>query len=72
MKIDANGRYQGREDLLARRANFDRVHRGMKEVDVLGIFGRPARAERYPLKQQIAWEWRFLDGGRDACFCSYL
>ena len=67
IKIDASGRYQGRENLLT-RANFDRVYRGMKEVDVLRMFGRPGRAERYPLKQQTAWEWRFLDGADTRVF----
>ncbi len=61
LKIDAKSKYQGREDLLA-RANLERVTRGMKELDVLVMLGRPGRAERYPLKQQSAWEWRFLDG----------
>jgi outer membrane protein assembly factor BamE (lipoprotein component of BamABCDE complex) len=60
MKIDAKGKYQGREDLLT-RANFERVTRGMKEVDVLVMLGRPGRTEKYPLKQQSSWEWRFLD-----------
>lgn len=61
MKIDAKGKYQGREDLLT-RANFERVTRGMKELDVLVMLGRPGRTEKYPLKQQSSWEWRFLDG----------
>ena len=67
MKIDANGKYQGRENLLT-RANFARVRRGMKEVDVLIMLGRPARAERYPLEQQSSWEWRFLDGNDTRLF----
>lgn len=61
MKIDANGKYQGREDLLA-RANLERVTRGMKELDVLVMLGRPGRTQKYPLKQQSSWEWLFLDG----------
>lgn len=61
MKIDAKGKYQGREDLLA-RANLDRVTRGMKELDVLVMLGRPGRTQKYPLKQQSSWEWRFLEG----------
>ena len=40
----------------------------MKEVDVLITLGRPARAQRYPLKRQAAWEWRFLDGGQTRVF----
>jgi len=61
MKIDGKGIYQGREDLLT-RVNFERVAPGLKELDVLIMLGRPGRAERYPLKQQSSWEWRFLDG----------
>ena len=67
IRIDASGKYQGREDLLT-RANFDRVYGGMKEVEVLAMFGRPTRAERYPLQQHTAWEWRFLDGGETRVF----
>ena len=67
MKIDGKGKYQGREDLLT-RANFERVTRGLKELDVLVMLGRPGRAEKYPLKQQSSWEWRFLDGGDTRIF----
>lgn len=67
IRIDAAGKYQGREDLLT-RDNFARVTGGMKEVDVLVMLGRPGRAQRYPLKQQSSWEWRFLDGGTERMF----
>jgi hypothetical protein len=61
MKIDGKGKYQGREDLLT-RGNFERVTRGLKELDVLVMLGRPGRAEKNPLNQQSSWQWRFLDG----------
>lgn len=61
MKFDANGRYQGRENLLTRE-NFERVRSGQREDEVLRLLGRPGRTEKYALKQQTAWEWRFLDG----------
>lgn len=67
MKIDSAGKYQGREDLL-KRANFERVTPGMKELDVLVMLGRPARTEKYPLKKQVSWEWRILDGGHVRVF----
>lgn len=67
VKIDAKGTYRGREDLLARQ-NLDRITRGMKELDVLIALGRPERAQRYPIKRQAAWEWRFLDGGQTRVF----
>ena len=67
MKIDGKGIYQGREDLLT-RSNFARVTAGLKELDVLVMLGRPGRAEKYPLKQQSSWEWRFVDGHETRLF----
>jgi len=67
IKIDATGKYQGRENLLT-RSNFERVTRGMKEVDVLVMLGRPGHAQKFPLKQQSSWEWRFVDGGTERVF----
>jgi len=67
MKIDANGKFQGRDNLLT-RSNFERITNGMKELDVLVMLGRPGRAEKFPLKQQSSWEWRFADGGTERVF----
>lgn len=67
LKIDAKGKYQGREDLLT-RVNFERVTRGMKELDVLVMLGRPVKTQKYPLKQRSAWEWRFVDGSDTRVF----
>ena len=61
LRIDANGKYQGRENLLT-RANFNRVANGQRQTDVLGLLGPPGRTEKYALKQETAWEWRFHDG----------
>ncbi|MBA2547293.1 MAG: outer membrane protein assembly factor BamE [Burkholderiaceae bacterium] len=61
IRIDAGGRYQGRENLLTRE-NFNRVARGQKETDVVDLLGPPGRTEKYALKRETAWEWRFLDG----------
>ena len=67
MKIDGKGIYKGREDLLT-RSNFARVTPGIKELDALVMLGRPGRAQKYPLKQQSSWEWRFLDGHETRLF----
>lgn len=67
IKIDLGGVYKGREDLLSRE-NFARIRQGMTKVDVLGMFGQPARSDKYPSKQQTAWEWRFLDGKEPRVF----
>jgi len=58
--IGADGKYQGRENLLT-RPNFEKIYPGMKQVQVLALLGRPGRTQSYRLKQQVAWEWRFID-----------
>ncbi|MBA2412458.1 MAG: hypothetical protein H0V63_06490 [Burkholderiaceae bacterium] len=67
IKIDVGGRYQGREELLSRE-NFARIRPGMSKVDVLGMLGQPTRSDKYPAKQQTAWEWRFLDSNAQRVF----
>lgn len=67
IRIDANGRYQGRENLLTRE-NFNRVSPGQNEADVLALLGPPGRTQQYALKQQTAWEWRYLDGTETRLF----
>ena len=67
LKIDANGKYQGRENLLT-RDNFNRVAAGQNGSDVRALLGPPGRTEKYALKQQTAWEWRFLDGNNTRIF----
>ena len=67
IRIDGDGRYQGRENLLTRE-NFNRVARGQKEVDVVDLLGPPGRTQKYALKRETAWEWRFLDGNEMRLF----
>ena len=68
IKLDAAGKYQGREDLLTRE-NFARFRQGMNKVEVLGMFGQPTRSEKQASQQQAAtWEWRFLDAGKPKLF----
>jgi hypothetical protein len=61
IRIGADGRYQGRDNLLTRE-NFNRVAAGMTQADVQSLLGPPGRVQPLALKQQTAWEWRFLDG----------
>lgn len=65
--IAADGTYQGRENLLT-RDNFSKVFPGMKQVQVLALLGRPGGTQSYRLKQQVAWEWKFLDGNDSRVF----
>lgn len=67
IQIDANGRYQGRENLLTRE-NFNRVAPGQKEADVVSLIGPPGRTQRYALKNETAWEWRYFDGTETRLF----
>jgi outer membrane protein assembly factor BamE (lipoprotein component of BamABCDE complex) len=67
LKIDANGKYQGRENILT-RDNFSRVAAGQNGSDVRGLLGPPGRTEKYALTKQTAWEWRFLDGNNTRMF----
>lgn len=61
LRIGADGRYQGRENLLTRE-NFGLVTPGMSGDEVTARLGPPGNRQTYSLKQQTAWEWRFLDG----------
>lgn len=67
IKIGADGKYQGREDLLTRQ-NFGRIQPGQGQADVLALIGRPGREQEYKLKRETAWEWRFNDGAETRMF----
>lgn len=67
IRIGADGRYAGREDLLS-RANFARVGAGMSADEVVALLGPPGQKQPLALKQQVAWEWRFLDGQETRMF----
>lgn len=62
LKIGADGKYQDRENLLS-RANFDRIHPGMKQAQVLALLGRPGAVQSYQLKRQTDWDWKFVEAG---------
>ena len=67
IRIGPDGNYLGRENLLT-RANFGRVNTGMKQADVLAVLGPPGRSQKYKLKNETAWEWRFNDGADTRMF----
>lgn len=62
LKIDANGKYQDRENLLT-RTNFDHIYPGMKQAQVLALLGRPGNTQSFRLKQQVDWDWKFVERG---------
>ena len=43
-------------------ANFARVSTGMARHEVRALLGRPARTQRYDLRHEEVWDWRFRAG----------
>ena len=43
-------------------ANFQKVAPGLDREEVRRLLGRPAKTQRYALKQQEEWMWRWADG----------
>ena len=43
------------------RGTFAKVQPGMRMEEVRRMLGREARRTPYPLKQEEAWDWRFMD-----------
>jgi outer membrane protein assembly factor BamE (lipoprotein component of BamABCDE complex) len=41
--------------------NFARVQPGMTMEDVRKLLGKPARTTTYALKNESAWDWRYLE-----------
>ena len=41
--------------------NLARVQPGMMMEDVRKLLGKPARVTPFPLKNETAWDWRYLE-----------
>jgi hypothetical protein len=41
-------------------ANFAKVHPGMVMADVRRLLGKPMKTIRYELKNETAWDWRYM------------
>ena len=49
-------------------ANFARVVAGWDKAEVRRLLGRPAKTQRYALKQTEVWDWRFAEGNEAKLF----
>lgn len=58
--LDAGGRMSALRQVL-NPGNFARVEPGMMMEDVRRMLGKPARTMTYALKNESAWDWRFLE-----------
>ena len=57
--IDPEGRMSALRQVL-NPANFARVQPGMMMEEVRRMLGKPAKAITYSLKNETAWDWRYL------------
>lgn len=42
-------------------ANFARVQPGMPQQEVRRLLGKPMKSTPYPLKGEVAWDWRYME-----------
>lgn len=58
IQIGPDGKMSSLRQLL-HADNFARVQPGLSQQQVRDLLGRPARTQRYDLKQEEVWDWRF-------------
>ncbi len=63
--IGADGKMSSLRQLL-NDDNFARVRPGLTAQEVRALLGRPARQQRYDLKNEEVWDWRFKQHGQDS------
>ena len=59
--IGADGRMSSLRQVL-QPASFARVAPGMDREEVRRLLGKPGKVQRYALKRQEEWTWRWADG----------
>jgi len=65
IRIGPDGRMSSLRQLL-NEDNFARVRTGMSPQEVRELLGRPAKMQRFDLKNEEVWDWRFKQRGQDA------
>ena len=65
--IGPDGRMSALRQVL-KPADFGRIEPGMTQDDVRRRLGRPAKTQRYALKRQEVWDWRWADGATARMF----
>lgn len=67
LAIGADGKLVAMRQVLT-PTQFATIEPGWDQVRVRRLLGRPAQTQRYALKQQEVWDWRFADGGEARMF----
>ncbi len=65
--IGADGKMSALRQVL-KESNFEKVTPGMEQSQVRRLLGRPAKMQRFALKKQEAWDWRYASGGEAKMF----
>ena len=65
--IGSDGKMSALRQVL-KPASFEKVRPGMDKAAVRRLLGRPAKAQRYALRQEEVWDWRWLDGQEGKLF----
>lgn len=67
IKIGPDGKMSSLRQLL-NKDNFARVQPGLGQQEVRNLLGRPAKQQRFDLKKEEVWDWRFKNGQESKMF----
>ncbi len=65
IKIGPDGKMSSLRQLLT-PDNFARIQPGLGTQEVRNILGRPAKQQRFDLKKEEVWDWRFKKDGNES------
>ncbi len=71
VEIGPDGRYQGMANLLT-PANFAKARPGMTGEELTRLLSKPTDVEKYPLKPEVVWSWRYQQDGRKQRFNAHF
>lgn len=67
LAIGADGKLVAMRQVL-KPANFAKIEPGWDKAQVRRLLGLPAKTQRYELKQEEVWDWRFADNAENKQF----
>ncbi len=65
IKIGADGKVTSIRQLVT-PDNFAKVKPGLTQLEVRSILGRPANMQKFALKKEEVWDWRFKQNGQES------
>ncbi|MEP7101147.1 MAG: outer membrane protein assembly factor BamE, partial [Burkholderiales bacterium] len=67
LAIGADGKLVAMHQVL-KPANFAKIETGWDKAQVRRLLGLPAKTQRYELKHEEVWDWRFSDVSENKLF----